>query len=142
MITKLPFKILFITFLAVFTAVSCSSIPTETDEDLVSARALAHEQALIENDFKAAYTFLTPGYRAAFTYKNYLGTKGSAVKRESAKIRSVNCEENTCIVQIDLYYRYQGLQGIHTKPEDESAHRVNEEKWIKIEGQWWLYKQV
>ncbi len=117
----------------------CVGISVGTDEERVAKRALQNQDALAKNDYKKSYMFLTPEYRASRTYKMYLGTRGAAVKRESSSIHSVGCEENVCTVLINLYYRYQGLMGMHIDDSQPSQHRVNEEKWVKVDNQWWLY---
>lgn len=128
-------------FVCVQILVGCAGVPVVNDAERVSLRAQAHQNALLINDFKEAYTFLSPEYRASRPYRMYLGTKGAAVKRESASIHSVECEDRVCTVLIDLYYRYQGLGGMHIKDSQPSNHRVNEEKWVKVDGEWWLYEK-
>ena len=117
----------------------CASLQPKTDEEQVAIRAQERQDALIVGDYKSAYKFFSPGYRETHTLEHYIGKKGGAVKRESASIRSVECEENLCAVAIDLYYRYQGIIGINIKPSATPNHRVNKEKWIKVGNRWWLY---
>ncbi len=132
----------FVCLVALMLVSACSSIGHKSIEHTVSKRAILHQNALLESDFKKAYKFLTPNYRRAVSYKGYLATKGSSVKRVSSNIRSVRCDKEVCTVEIDLYYRYQGLMGMHTKNSENPIHRVNEEKWILVNGEWWLYKEI
>lgn len=119
---------------------ACASMQPDTDEQTVIKRVKAHQQALLENDLEKAYEFLSPGYRKTHTYKDYLGTKGSTVKRISSEIDKVECDEDACSVFIVLYYKYQGIAGFHTKPEDPPVSRINKERWIKVDGTWWMYR--
>lgn len=129
-----------ISIVAILGLVSCAMLGTDTIEQAVTKRAMLHQQALMENDFEEAYKFLTPGYRKLHSFKDFLATKGSTIKRVSSEIDRIECETDSCSVFMVLYYKYQGIAGFHTKPEDPPVSRINKEKWIKLDGQWWLYR--
>lgn len=123
--------------------VGCGADEPRPTEEIVAERAQAHQDALLKNDYEKAYTFLSPGYRETYTYKQYLGRKGTAVKREAAAVESVSCEtqEGVCTVTIALTYRYTGRAGGALGSGSASQiTRVDEEKWINSDGQWWLYQ--
>lgn len=121
---------------------ACSTTPTNTQEKKVTKRVMAHQQALLENDMEKAYKFLSPGYRKTRSFKEFLATKGSTIKRVSSEVDSVTCDEDACTVYVTLYYKYQGIAGFHTKPDDPPVSRAMKERWIKVDGQWWLYREL
>lgn len=119
----------------------CAMLQPKTDEEQVALKAQARQDALLIHDYKAAYKFFSPGYRETHTYQQYIGRKGGAVKRVSASINTVECVDNMCNVNVDLYYKYQGILGVYTKDSAKPNHRVNKEKWIKVGNKWWLYSK-
>ncbi len=119
----------------------CAMLQPKTDDEQVALKAQARQDALLIYDYKTAYKFFSPGYRETHTYEQYVGRKGGAVKRVSASVQSVACIDDLCNVNIDLYYKYQGIIGFSAKASAKPNHRVNKEKWIKINNKWWLYSK-
>ena len=114
----------------------------ETDEETVSRRATERYDFLIDNNYEAAYEYLSPGYRLAQSYQQYLGSMGSAVKRVDAEVVNVRCEEeNVCTVDLAVYYFYTPL-GWQQREGVNPTKRISEEKWIKVDGQWWISKKT
>jgi hypothetical protein len=115
----------------------CAAIPQKPMEEVVKARVTAHQQARLDNNFELAYTFTSPGYRETHPYKAYLSGMGAAVKRRSFDVKSVNCEGDVCSVTVELSYSYQGKAGAKMG-KDTVMTREMPEKWIRIDGEWWL----
>ena len=115
----------------------CAAMPQKTPENAVRARVEAHQQARPENNFELAYTFTSPGYRETHPYKSYLGKMGAMVKRRSYEIKDVACEADLCNVSIELSYSYLGAAGAKMG-KDTVMQRVMTEKWIRVDGEWWL----
>jgi len=121
----------------------CASVQTPagtTPEEIVTKRAQDRWNLLLKPDYQAAYEYLTPGYREVRSYRHYLATLGSSVKRVSADVIKVACEsEEVCKVNVEISY-YYGAQGSMGQPGDTPISRVSEETWIKVDDQWWIYK--
>ena len=122
---------------AMFLLGGCAATPQKTPEEAVRARVEAHQQARLANDFELAYSFTSPGYRETHPYKFYLGKMGASVKRRGFEIKNVACEADMCNVSIDLTYTYMGAPGVRMGT-DTVMQRVMQEKWIRVDGEWWL----
>jgi negative regulator of sigma E activity len=122
---------------AMFLLGGCAAMPQKTPEDAVRARVEAHQKARLENNFELAYTFTSPGYRETHAYKFYLGKMGAAVKRHGYEIKEVSCEADACNVNIELSYSYLGKAGAKMG-KDTVMQRQMTEKWIRVDGEWWL----
>lgn len=126
------------TVLAVLFLAGCAAMPAKAPEDTVRARAAAHQQARLDNNYQLAYTFTSPGYRETHPYKFYLGKMGGAsIKRRGFEIKSISCQEKVCDVVIDLSYSYAGAAG-GKMGTDTVMQREMPEKWILADGEWWL----
>ena len=132
MIMSRLFAVLAVLFLA-----GCAAVPQKPPEEAARARVAAHQQARLENNFQLAYTFTSPGYRETHPYKFYLGKMGPSIKRRGFEIKSIACQEKVCDVVIDLRYSYAGAAGAKMG-KDTVMQRDLPEKWILIDGEWWL----
>ena len=125
------------------TATGCASPgSSRSAEEVVTERAQQRQNLIHEPNYEAVYEYLSPGYRSITPYRAYLATLGTSVKRVGAIVKSVKCEaEEICMVNMEVSYFYapKGMQG---KPGDIPITRISEEKWIKVDGQWWLYKDL
>ena len=116
---------------------ACAALPQKPVEEVVKARVAAHQQARLENNLELAYTFTSPGYRETHPYKAYLGKMGPSIKRRAFDIKSVSCEGELCTVVVELSYSYGGLAG-GKMGADTVMQRDMTEKWILVDGEWWL----
>ena len=115
---------------------ACTEPPLD---EVIAGRAQAHWDALLAGDYEAAYEFLSPGYRSAFTVADYRAEfQSRRVAYTSAQYQSHECEKDVCTVKVKLGYRVQrpapGLK------EWESRSFV-EESWIRSDGEWWFLPQ-
>lgn len=121
---------------ALFSA--CNAQPPKSDVEVVKERAQARMDALLANDAKAAYALMTPGYRGATKLTEFETTAGLAAARmASAEARNATCEELVCKVFVYAQYRFPGKLVVKGQ-EEATFERVNEEKWIKVDGEWWF----
>lgn len=107
-------------------------------EQQVQARANARWAALVARDFKTAYEFTTPAYRAVTDFNKHMQGQGSAVGWKAAEAVSVRCPETTkCIATV----RIDAAPFLGRKFGDTiSAH--TEETWLLDGGQWWLFQKL
>ena len=113
------------------------AITPKKPEDAVRERAQARWDALLKGDFETAYTFISPGGRAAVPYRLYRGRIGGAATWQSAQVDSVTCETlEKCTVLVKVH--------IHAPMRRARLGTIEagvRETWLLEDGQWWfLYK--
>jgi hypothetical protein len=119
-------------------AAGCSSIGFgPSAEDVVRERAQARWNALVERDWKTAYPFLTPGYRAIVPLKRYGNQFSGPLQWEGAKVHEVKCEETRCTVNMEITFRMM-VPG-HT---DRVSSTFVDEVWVLEEGQWYKFEAL
>lgn len=117
---------------------ACASAPPATPEQAVQARAQARWQALVKHDFKTAYGYFAPSYRAVTSFERYKEQLNGGAPWVKASVGRVRCEsDEKCIASI----RIEG------KPVASMHFRGNiitgvDETWLLEEGQWWLYQPL
>ena len=117
---------------------SCASLSGPPDKQ-VGERVMARYAALIADDYKAAHTFYTPAFRNAVTYRELLLIQPPVAKVVKANLVSVKCDaDDTCDVGVDVTYRMLG--GIRGVPEGSVSSRYNEERWLRVDGEWCIYQ--
>jgi len=112
-------------------ALSGKEASPEDKEKLVAQRAEARWQALIKGDLDTAYTFLSPGSKAATSLALYKGKVKPGIWRQ-ARASSVKCEGDVCNVTITIVYDVKRMKGIETQLA---------ENWIIENGTpWYVYR--
>jgi hypothetical protein len=123
--------------LAVVAAMSgCSVLSPKTSEQIVQERAMQRWNALKANDFKAAYEFLTPSYRAVTPLENYRGRHGAAAQWVSSEVAAVSCETEKCVVTMKIGAK----PGIGLRFGATISTHVDE-TWLLEGGQWWFFQK-
>jgi len=104
----------------------CATVPEQSPEQVVKARAQARWDALVKGDIETAYGFLGPGSRAV----NSLEAYKASIRKDfwtDAKVESVKCEGDTCEVSARIEYKFRGSR----------TKTPLEETWIRQQGNWW-----
>ena len=102
-------------------------------EETVAARAQARWDLLIEGRLESAYEYLSPGYRQVTPFPHYRNSVKGVGLWKTAQIRQVECEAETCEVQVDLTMQIQ-LPRMRSPARTQS---VVVERWIKgADGVW------
>lgn len=112
----------------------CATTPA-TPELAVREKATEVWQAKVAGDYRKAYTYMPPSYRAVTTVEGYTKTMGAAVKLVGAEVVSVKCEtEDKCVAHMKLEARAALARGM-------SAPIVSHfnEVWVRESGGWWLF---
>jgi len=105
-------------------------------EELVSQRAGARWQALIKQDYDAAYQYLSPGERSLTSLELYKKRSfGRALSWQSADVAAVACESDVCSVDIRVSYVYFGQM---KEMMGQSTESLLHERWLQVDGQWWF----
>ncbi|WP_418647476.1 hypothetical protein ACNQFN_21105 [Thauera butanivorans] len=120
--------------IAVLALGGCAALDSRTPEQIVAERAAARWEAIIANDWQAAYEYATPGYRAANKLEAYQGRLQSAViRRQGIEVSGVECPQaDSCTATLLL--AYQPLQ-----PGFPSMKTRMTERWILEEGRWYIH---
>lgn len=126
------------TLVAVLSA-GCASIGAglRPAEEVVLERAQARWDALVRRDWKAAYPYLTPGYRALVPLERYGNQFTGPAQWEGAKAKSAKCEERRCTVNVEITFRLL-LPG-HM---DRVSSTHLDETWVVEEGQWYKFETL
>lgn len=123
---------------AVALLAGCASLERGTPEEIVQARATARWKAMVAHDFKQAYGYLAPSYRAVSSFERYterLNGGAAWVKADVARVRCESAEKCTASVRIE------------SKPIGVMRFNANivtgvDETWLLEDGKWWLYQQL
>ena len=97
---------------------------------MVMARAKARWDAMVKGDLDAAYGYMSPASRQVTSLEKYKANTRRDAFRE-AKVESVACEADACLVKLLVTYDHPRMKAI-TTPILES--------WIIDAGQaWYVY---
>jgi len=112
---------------ALMALAGCATIAPEAPEAVVKDRAQERWDALVRDDFHAAYAYLSPGSKQVIDEKNYVERLRKGFWK-SAQVQSVKCaSDRSCEAQVSIEYEFQGRR---TKtPLHES--------WIREGSSWW-----
>ncbi len=120
---------------------ACSSLQLRDDSAVVTDRANARAEALKAGDFEAAYAFMSPGYRSTNTLERFKATHaGGAALLKSAEVERVDCKVETCSVFIKAGYLFKNPRISRITDQPVVVERVNEEDWVKVDGEWWYVR--
>lgn len=121
------------------TVLSACATLSSPPEERVGERVRARYAALIADDYQGAHKFYTPAFRKSWTYRELLLVRPPVVKYVKANLVSVKCAtEDVCDVGVEVVYRTAG--GIRGIPDGFESSRYNDEKWIRVDGEWWFYQ--
>lgn len=121
--------------LASFVLAGCAATGVgKTPEQIVAERAAARWQAIIANEWKDAYAYATPGYRAATSVEVFQGTTANAaIRREAAEVIRVDCPQaDNCNAVVRLAYQ-PVMPGYPVMKTDVT------ERWIEEDGRWYIH---
>ncbi|MGV6826497.1 MAG: hypothetical protein ACWA5Q_05935 [bacterium] len=95
--------------------------------------------ALIDQDFKGAWEFETPGYKAAYDWKQYRAKFGMHIAWTGARVHRVEVHEDLVanpVAKVLVKVKYVALLAVESDEKIESE-RVLSEKWLKEGDQWY-----
>lgn len=110
----------------------------QTPEKIVATRSEARANAFIKAGTAGLYPFLTPAYRTATSLMQYQMRYPQVYKLYEAKVLKVDCPSNdSCDVQTEWTYQLNSPVGKLVGP----VPTVLNERWIKVDNQWWYYQK-
>lgn len=99
-------------------------------------RAGTRWTALINGDWKSAYSFATPSYRKNYTVENFRNKFGGAVTWKTVRIiSSTKISETIIDVQVELTYLFTD-SGMTMELPSKFV-----ERWTLVDNQWWHTSQ-
>ncbi len=104
---------------------------------MVSQRAVERWDLLAEHHAVKAYDYLSPGYRSTHTLEQYVAfVATSRVQWKSAKVDSVQCEEDVCTAKLTVVTVLPGA--VMQRPSDMEYAAPVVEKWVRADAQWYF----
>ena len=128
--------------LVALVATGCSTIDTRPQEEIVEERALAQAQALVNQDYEAALSYVTPSYQEGPRADFYAANHSGSAFWKRTEVRWVRCDNDPeverCSVRIWVYGTIPS-SGRVTSDRGDTVPASLDSVWIKIEGQWYQY---
>ena len=126
-------KNIVISIVLLFLAACTTTVNNLSSEERVKARSQERLDALVKKDFKKAYSYASPGYRANVQYHNHVSKVLGAKLWTAGVVDSVECEPSgdVCDVVVSVTYYFPQAKMKNTRPLKE--------KWIYIDEEWWIY---
>ena len=116
--------------LGVLSISACSDLPPE---EIVKERAQARlDELVINGSVAGALAYTTPQYQKMTTPERYHTRVQGAGMWTEAVVEQVGCEEDICNVKVIVTYQVPRTKTYNTTRLDE--------RWIRIDNQWWLYQ--
>lgn len=112
----------------------CAAFQPDPPEVAVKKRAQQYWDARIQRKAAEAYALTTPAYRQLRTVEQYGRQVGVATSVRSATVYSTECQEERCVVRMEL----QASPPIPQVKLGTMAMYVNE-TWLLDGGRWYLH---
>lgn len=125
--------------LLVLILAGCAGLQLKSDDQVVIDRAEKRMAALQAGDFKKAYSYMTPGYKATKSLERFQSEFAGGANITWFEVLNPECESERCVVTVTRKYKMQ----ISARGEMGKAREFEnntQQVWIKVDGQWWYYK--
>lgn len=121
------------------TGSGCAGVPSgRSAEDVVMERARAYYEAIVAGDYKGAYQFFAPSYRAEFSVQAHYLAKPPMVKITAAQQMKVACPgADVCSVVTSV--EYIDASDPRSSGTKSKVTNVVKSKWIREDGNWWKH---
>ena len=133
----------FVGVLLVFLALSggCASGPQWDDaqRSILEERVRERYQALAARDFKKAWEYTTPSYRAIFSKQLYAKKFSYAVELQLTGVEVVNYDSDAAVASVVV--RVMSKPTLQTSTASRligATPRSLGEKWVFSQDQWWF----
>ena len=116
---------------------ACATLGPQTPEQVVTQRVEARWDAMIAGDFKTAWSYSQPSFRAIVKAGDYAKRFGSGGQWEGVQVHAVNCAAERCTVRLRVTSKLlvQPFVG-------QQINAVVDEEWIREDGQWWFFQAL
>lgn len=114
---------------------ACQTTPLDPEAAL-RTRVSGYYGALEKQDFRAAYGYLTPGYRSAHAFMEYAQLHRPPGRHAEMEILKISCpSDDACEVlgssQFEFDKSVQPVGGM-------SVPMQTRDRWLNVEGEWYL----
>ena len=114
--------------------VGCTGMGTPaTPEIQVKQRASERWEAMRAKNFRSAYAYLSPGFRALHTLDEYVQNMGDGNAWLETDVVGVTCEQQVCRATV----RIGVAPPIPRKFGDKITTHVYED-WVLVGSEWWF----
>ena len=125
----------FVLLLVIMLLAACAAGAPASKDDIIVERANARWAAMLSGDLRAAYSYLSPGYRSKVPYEDYvMAMRLRRVLWTSSDYLDHSCDGDICTLRFKTGFKVNrpvpGLDVFNGTQEVE-------EQWLKIDGQWW-----
>lgn len=101
---------------------------------VLEQRVAAWWDALIRQDFSAAYSFTSPGYRKSYSLTAFKGKFDKKSDWRGIKVVDVDFKgDDAATVGINMHFVYHDPQA----ERDFDMRTYVQEPWVLVDGQWW-----
>ena len=132
----------FLPALVALFAAGCSTVDTRPPEEIVEERALAQAQALVDQDFETALSYVTPTYQESPRASRYRANHSGSAWWKRVEVRWVKCGESAeigrCEVRVWIYGNIPSPARAASDRGDTSPGSWDT-IWIKSDGEWYQY---
>jgi hypothetical protein len=115
----------------------CASFAPKPPEQVVESRAMQYWQARLQGNLDKAYTYATPGFRAAKTVDQYKSRFGSAAMIKEVEVYNVTCEPLKCTARMQLTAQLN-LPMLNIG----NMKTYVDEVWVLEDGSWWRFEEL
>lgn len=132
----------FILLMAIIGLSACAVMQPKTDEEHVLARAEQRQDALLKQDFKTAYQYMSPGYRQLNSLEDFKSDYAGVYNWVSSEIKLAKCEEDICKLNVQVNYDATYMMKVNPNKTSEKFIIPNtvRETWFKLDDKWWFSK--
>ena len=119
----------------------CASVPKWDDaqRSILEQRVRERYQALVARDFKKAWEYSTPSYRAIFSKQLYVKKFSYALELELTGVEIVNYDSDAAVASVVVRVMSKPTKQTSTASMLIGATpRSLGEKWLFSQDQWWF----
>lgn len=125
---------------ALLAACNTQKADNRPPEEIISERAAARWQAMMDREYAKAYEHVAPSVRSVMSLDGYkrrynILSDQHPSSWKKAEVRGVSCESSdacTAKVYLETQIHVPKFQGMRATAETE-------ERWILQDGQWWVH---
>ena len=119
----------------------CASVPKWDDaqRSILEQRVRERYQALVARDFKKAWEYSTPSYRAIFSKQLYAKKFSYAVELQLTGVEVVNYDSDAAVASVVVRVMSEPIKQTSSASSliGATPERLRE-KWVFSQDQWWF----
>ena len=124
---------------AVLLLSACGAPEPEEQAQSLEERVEARWQHIIDRDFDAAWPFYSPGFRETSPRAAFVDDmQRRPVSYRNAVFERAECDGDRCLVSVRVTYQ---VVGGPSSVRDMRVPSTVEERWIRLDGDWWFAGQ-